>query len=143
VDSSLLRTKSTSFVDEVVVSYGIVVNNLVPCRQNKNLFLLPDSFSLCYQYLDIGQGFASRVLPCFVAQSNSPTLLNASDGRFYRYPFHGWVSHEVNFIDRRPIFLAVAHLKVQPVRQVDDLVEVFGLFRNLCEQFKTRNPFLF
>lgn len=125
------------------MSYRIVVHNLIPRRQNKNLLLLSHSFSLCYQDLNIRQRLACRVLPSLIAQRNSPTLLTASNGHFYRYPFHVWVCHEVDFVDWRSIFLTVADLKIKSVSEVDDFVDVFGLFRNLCEQFKTRNPFLF
>jgi len=125
------------------VSYRVVVYYLVSRRQNKNLLLLSHSFSLCYQDLNICQRLVSRVLSCLIAQCNSATLLNTSNRHFYRYPFHTWVGHKVNFVDRGPILLTVSDLKIKSVSKIDDFVEVFGLFRYLCEQFKTRNPFLF
>jgi len=122
---------------------GVVIDYLVACWQNENLFLFAYSFPLCYQDFDIRQGLTCSILSCFIAQCDSSTLLTASYRHFNWYPFDIWVSYKVDFIDGGSIFLAVSDLQIKPVSEIDDFVDIFGLFRYLCEQFKTRNPFLF
>jgi hypothetical protein len=61
---------------------GVVIDYLVACWQNENLFLFAYSFPLCYQDLDIRQGLTCCILSCFITQRDSSTLLTASYWHF-------------------------------------------------------------
>ena len=53
------------------------------------------------------------------------------------------VGYEVDFVDGRAVFLAVADLEIGALGEGEYLGAGTGLFGSLGMQFKTRNPFLF
>lgn len=88
----------------------VVVHDLVAGWQDENLLLLVDSFPFGDQDLQIGEGFAYRVVAGLVAEGEGAIAVGEGGGGFDGDPLVGRLGHEVDLVDGGPVLLAVADL---------------------------------
>lgn len=108
----------TSFVDEIVVDQGVVVDYFVAGRQNEDLFFFVHPFPFGDHDFNVGQGLTERVVSCFVAQGNIAVLFGEGLWVFEGDPFWVGLCQKVQFVDGGSVFFAVPNLQIEIVVEV-------------------------
>lgn len=99
----------------------VVIDDLVPRRQDEHLLIVPHTLALSDEDLDVGEGFRGGVILRAVAQGESGVLLLEGGGHFDGEPVSSGVREEVEVAEGGAVLLAEVDGEVEGGREGDYL----------------------